>query len=762
MRLMRAVVLSAVMVFLISLALHAAPAPTGDWFELIDVTQLPYLKDGITQEVSSYDRTGGNDDGFSGKTSFVRKEGDKLVLFDEKGPGCIYRVWSANPGKVHMRFYFDGETEPRIDIPEWEQMFRGRIEPFMPPVSINTLGGWCSYVPIPFAKSCKVVADGPVFFYQISWQKFPDGRKVKTFSAQMSSDEKANYERVKTAWSSIGNNPWPVTKNAKVEIAQKTIAPDGSLNVVDLRGCGMVRSIRIKADSPDARIFRKALFEVYADGDKSPSVWSPLGDFFLDGFGQGISQSLLLGKKEGTYYCFYPMPFDKGLRMRITNDSKTDLKLDAEVIWEPMKKLPKDMGRFYAWWHRQNPTTSGQLFPILDAKGRGHWCGVSHAMQDDKGLFFLEGDEMAWVDDRDNTTYNGTGTEDYFDSGWYFGGPGNAPLYGCGVHDDPGSRCLAFRMHLTDYVPFQQKARIGIEHGTENSVQADYAGVTYWYAEPGTTHTFAPVSVDERMPRSPRVPGTIEAEDAIKGATMISDAELPFLLSAGRAVKGLSMTLALGAGDAGAYSLEGQLVASPGGGAVQISIDGKDVGDPIGLHADTLSLVPFRKLADIVWLKEGSHQMAFKSTGDVIVDCVRLAPKGVFEGENLKIKGSSGEDLGEQGLGADWSNHAQIWFRPKKAGAYFTLELPVDKAGVYTLYAYFTKAVDYGIVQVKLDGKPIGQPFDGYNNGVIRSERISLGTMDLSAGTHELTFQVTGKNARSTSYMVGVDSILLR
>jgi hypothetical protein len=36
--------------------------------------------------VSSYDRTGGNDDGFGGKYSFVRKEGDALVLADLKGP----------------------------------------------------------------------------------------------------------------------------------------------------------------------------------------------------------------------------------------------------------------------------------------------------------------------------------------------------------------------------------------------------------------------------------------------------------------------------------------------------------------------------------------------------------------------------------------------------------------------------------------------------------------------------------------------------
>lgn len=772
---MRVIALSVFLLIPIALACHAAPQPKGDWSELTDVTQLPYLKDSVTTEVSSYDRSGGNDDGFSGKSSFIRKEGDKFVVFDEQGPGCIYRFWSANPDKGRMQFFFDGETTPRIDIAHWEDMYLGKYEPFLPPVSQNFLGGWCSYVPIPFAKSCKVVADGPVRFIQFSWQKFPADRQVKTFSMEMTPEEKAKYEQVKAAWSKLGDNPWPVSKKAHVEIVQNTIPANGSLAIADLDGPGMVRALRIKADSADAREFRKALLEVYTDGMKSPTVWSPLGDFFMDGFGKGISQSLLLGKKDGTYYCFYPMPFGKNSRIRISNQSRTPLKIDAEVIWEPMQSMSKDMGYFYAWWHRQDPTTPGQPFPILDATGRGHWCGVSHAMQGGGGLFFLEGDEMAWIDGRDNSTYNGTGTEDYFCSGWYFGGTGNAPLYGCGYYDDPGSRCLAFRMHLTDYVPFQQKARIAIEHGTENGVQADYAGVTYWYAERGSTHGFAPVSVDERIPQSVKVPDTVEAESiVVKGgsASVVSDGELPFLLSGGRAVEAKSteaspsITLTAETPDAGAYILDGQMVASPNGGKVQIAVDGKVMGDPIDLHADKLSITPFGKLADLSWLRKGSHQITFQmlgsTGGEFMVDCIRLTQAGSFEGEKMAILKSSGEPLGEQGLGPAWSNHAQLWFRPKKSGAFFTLELPVDKTGVYTLYAYFTKAADYGIAEVKLDGKPVGQPFDGYNDGVVRSERVNLGLADLAAGKHELTFEVTGKNEKSSSYMVGVDSVLLR
>src|SRR5262245_36647629 len=49
------------------------------------------------EQISSYDRTGGNDDGFSGRYSFLRKEGENLVLAELEGPGVIQRIWTPTP-----------------------------------------------------------------------------------------------------------------------------------------------------------------------------------------------------------------------------------------------------------------------------------------------------------------------------------------------------------------------------------------------------------------------------------------------------------------------------------------------------------------------------------------------------------------------------------------------------------------------------------------------------------------------------------------
>ena len=52
--------------------------------------RLPAFKSSSqVASVSSYDRSGGNDDGFSGKYSFVRKDPEGLALADLTGPGVI-------------------------------------------------------------------------------------------------------------------------------------------------------------------------------------------------------------------------------------------------------------------------------------------------------------------------------------------------------------------------------------------------------------------------------------------------------------------------------------------------------------------------------------------------------------------------------------------------------------------------------------------------------------------------------------------------
>src|SRR3569623_1574822 len=93
------------------------------------------------------------------------------------------------------------------------------------------------------------------------------------------------------------------------------------------------------------------------------------------------------------------------------------------------------------------------------------------------------------------------------------------------------------------------------------------------------------------------------------------------------------------------------------------------------------------------------------------------------------------------GFGHDWSGASQFWLPGRKAGAEATLELPLQLAGTYNPAAYYTTAIDYGIVQVLIDGKEIGSPTDCCTNGVKAKGKTSLGAVELTAGNHRITFR---------------------
>lgn len=54
---------------------------------------------------------------------------------------------------------------------------------------------------------------------------------------------------------------------------------------------------------------------------------------------------------------------------------------------------------------------------------------------------------------------------------------------------------------------------------------------------------------------------------------------------------------------------------------------------------------------------------------------------------------------------------------------------------------------------------PSSPTFDGYNASVARSENTSFGSARLTPGNHTIRFEVTGKNASSTGYQLGIDTL---
>jgi hypothetical protein len=134
-----------------------------------------------------------------------------------------------------------------------------------------------------------------------------------------------------------------------------------------------------------------------------------------------------------------------------------------------------------------------------------------------------------------------------------------------------------------------------------------------------------------------------------------------------------------------------------------------------------------------------------------------------IEGESLVPPVSSTAPVVVQGncCGVIWSGNAQLWFQAGKAGDTMTLAMNIPTSGTYDLSAVMTKAPDYGIVTLAVDGTPLGSPFDGYNASGVTVQSFDYGTVQLSQGVHQLQFNMTAKNTASRNYLIGIDYFLL-
>ena len=89
--------------------------------------------------------------------------------------------------------------------------------------------------------------------------------------------------------------------------------------------------------------------------------------------------------------------------------------------------------------------------------------------------------------------------------------------------------------------------------------------------------------------------------------------------------------------------------------------------------------------------------------------------------------------------------------------------MPVMADGKYEVVVHLTKAIDYGIVQFSVDEQQAGEPIDLFNDGVVPTGPISLGTFELSQGQHALTVEIVGANPDAKkAYMFGIDRIDLK
>ncbi len=535
-----AIPLAGVVLLLASTGAEAQTRGVADFLEtLVDLAELATTDFTETRMLSSWDRSGANDDGF--RPEWVRPDG-VYVIADLQGPGVVTRMWTARPGGV-CRFFVDSSARPAIEMP-CRQFFAGGSPPFVRPLVGPMGGGNYSFFPIPFADALRIeiapnddVPGSPYgAYHHVSYRKFPIGTPIASFRLPLDREEQDALERVLGIWRQPDRLRAGTGRQEVSE--QATLSPGEARAVIDLGGTGMINALYFSLDAESPAALRSTVLRIYWDDGESPSVEAPVGDFFGNGYRNRPFRSLLMGLSEaGEYYAFFPMPFERRALIEVANESPVEtVSVRARVLydWAP---IAPDVGRFHAKWRRQEMVgvdldgrnrSDDHNYSILEAHGRGRYIGATLNVWNRQLRWWGEGDPMIFVDrERWPPSHHGTGTEEYFNDAWGFhefiesvgadparrernvipvSGVLESGLSSPGRLFGPNA---IFTFHVGDSIPFRSSIRVSVEHGSENGLTNDYSSVAYWYALRGSTDFFRMRPEAER--RVPALPGSWEA-----------------------------------------------------------------------------------------------------------------------------------------------------------------------------------------------------------------------------------------------------------
>jgi len=325
----------------------------------------------------------------------------------------------------------------------------------------------------------------------------------------------------------------------------QTLEAGASRVLADLNGAGIIRHIWVTIASQEKYHLKKLVLRMYWDGEATPSVEAPIGDFFGLNLGEYVEYEaapLSVGHMMALN-SYFPMPFGQHAKITVTNEgAKPVLAFYYHVDYEQHARIDDSVARFHAqyrqampnkgytkdWKSNGNPPQINDKinldgagnYVILEAKGRGHFVGVSQGIQQNQADWWGEGDDMMYIDGAKMPSIVGTGSEDYYLGAWCYGGCGfdkkgtfSYQRYGNPVNggDERGAEWLVYRYHLESPINFKSSLRVTIESGHANHRSDNFFTTAYWYQlEPHGAQPALP-PVEQRIPRLQNTGGPEQA-----------------------------------------------------------------------------------------------------------------------------------------------------------------------------------------------------------------------------------------------------------
>ncbi len=526
--------------------------------EMADRKQVTKLPDPEYRclQASSYNRASvpprGSEGWFadSDGVGFIREERNggrnEWVIMEHDGPGCLTKLWTphfyydlGNHRGPNVRIYLDDANEPVIRENFIELLTRGEYDgapakrnsfAVPQPFAQYTARAGDLYLPIPFAKACKVTLDQKPFYNIVNYRAYPAGTPVESFTAKAYAEARPVLKTIGDALEAAAEH-----EGGTVLSLDRSLAPGKRETLRLPDGNHAVRHMELRLDPMDrTQRLRSTVLRMTCDGEET--VWVPAGDFFCSGNGVNPfhtwERSVAVG---GTMTCRWVMPYKSGAEIALENLGPTPVEAAlrvrvAEEAWDEARSM-----HFHAHWRTDEPVPGTPFLDwnFVDIQGRGVYVGDAWTVLSPGTGWWGEGDEKIYVDDdhdgRKFPSHFGTGSEDYY--GWAGGEvPTGADAFSSpflsnvriGNPDNPRGYNVCTRSRVLDAIPFDTRLRFDMEASPGVDIRnpwnlLHYAVVTYWYARPGATHNRPPQPDWAAKP-----PMTLEELDAREQAAKAS------------------------------------------------------------------------------------------------------------------------------------------------------------------------------------------------------------------------------------------------
>ncbi|MFO7946035.1 MAG: glycoside hydrolase family 172 protein [Armatimonadota bacterium] len=270
-----------------------------------------------------------------------------------------------------------------------------------------------------------------------------------------------------------------------------TLPAEETTEIADISGSGVISHIWITVKE---QAYRNCILRIYWDGEDSPSVEVPLGDFFCCGHSKRtkVNSMPICVNPSGGFNSYWPMPFRDGARITVQNQWHEDISgFFYQVTYQQME-VPDDAAYLHAQWRRSMGSRQQPEHVILDGiEGRGQYVGTYLAWTQFSDGWWGEGEVKFYIDgDSEYPTICGTGTEDYFGGAWCFGDTFSTPFLGYPLwerQEETVPKHGLYRWHIMDPIRFDEDLRVTVQelgwwpNRAYEPLTDDIASVGYWY-----------------------------------------------------------------------------------------------------------------------------------------------------------------------------------------------------------------------------------------------------------------------------------------